>query len=186
MPFIVRALGALLVYAWTTVASAADLHVAFHAIKDRADVDEAMAFFRENLDPKLYDTSRLNSRTWAPRRRGKSLDVFVRDWVLLAKGDINDDGVEDRFYLFDHPAFCGSIGCELWIVDGRPGGWKALCETYAIAGEGHDVVITERVTVNGFHELRTPELVYWHGDECILDDPRTSDRRRLSHDPLRR
>ena len=104
----------------------------------------------------------------------------MRDWVQLGKGDINADGVEDWFYFFDDR--CGSIGCSLWIVDGRPGAHEFLCRTEA--GSAEDVRITDRVTVSGFHELETPGLTYWHGDECIYDDDQIRDQLPLP-DPLR-
>lgn len=159
----------------------ADTRVRFGRILDGRDFADAYAFFQQELAPNYWDTRVLDARQWAPRRTGTKFGTFIQDWILFGKGDVNGDGIEERFYYFDNPLWCGSAGCQLLIVDVREGKPSLLCQ--ANAHEEH-VWITDRVTVNGFREIEAAGTYHWHGAECQTDQDEL-DIEAPAHDALR-
>jgi len=183
------------VLAATAIPALADVEVEFRPIPLGPDLDDAVEFMSRELDPLDYDT-RWHYRNGVPtefkhRELGDTVDVFVRDWVLAGRYALNDDGVEEWwFFFFDDPTFCGTAGCSVWLV--RKRGRTFGDDACSITVKDGPLVITDRVTVNGFHEVDSDvEHIYWHGDECFVDsDAQDEDAKAYratfpSRDPLR-
>jgi len=172
----------------TVVASAcaarAETVVKYHEITGGADLEAAIGFLSTKLEPDDYDTVKRFRLSGSPRGRkhGRTLAAYVREYVRLAKADINDDGVPERFYLLKDPGWCGSAGCTVFIVQGRGGGDRLLCEG---SGGTADLVVTDRVTIHGWHELRLTYDLYWTGDTCFEAYPELESKERSPRDPLR-
>jgi len=152
-------------------AARAETVVKYHEITDGADLEEAVAFLRSYLEPDDYDTAKRFALTGTPKGNalGNTLDLYVREFVRLGKADVNDDGVPERFYLLDDSVWCGSAGCRLLVVANSGSGGRLLC---SVSGGETGLVVTDRVTIHGYHELEIPEIVYWYdGDRCDTDTP---------------
>jgi len=148
----------------TAIPALAAIDVEFHPIPSGPDLDDATEFLGKELDPMDYDTRERHPYGSDGRRLSDRIDVFVQDWVIVGRYDINDDGAEEWFFFFEDWTFCGTAGCDVLIAQKRGHDFETLCE---IKAHGPDVVITDRVTVNGFHELEAAGRVYWHGNQCI-------------------
>lgn len=166
-------------------AARAETAVTFGRIIDGADFDEAAAFLRAYLKPRDYDIAEKFRFTGVERYRngGNTLDRFIREFILLGKADVNDDGIPERFYLFEDTDWCGSAGCMILIVGSGGHGPRLLC---SVDGDEGGVLVTDRVTIHGYHELEVPNPVYWYGGETCDTDTAGGDgygtRRK---DPLR-
>lgn len=145
----------------------ADKQVVFSRLSEGSEFDEAMMFFEHYLRPKDYDTEwRLSESTgW---KLGKTLDHYLRQFIKVGKGDIDDDGVEERFYIFDDPIRCGSSGCEIIVLQKQDGAWRPICE---MSGSDHHVWITDWMSEGGRREMRARWGVFWLKGECHDDDP---------------
>jgi hypothetical protein len=146
----------------------ADKQVIFAPLSDGPDFDEAMRFFSSYLDPRDYDTARRLEGTGGSWKLGNTLDLYLREFVKLGKGDVDDDGIDERFYILEDPGWCGSGGCLTLVVQKRPDGWKILCES---AGVDNSTWISDWVSTSGLRELETMHRVYWHGDKCYSANP---------------
>ena len=149
----------------------ADTLITMAHIRDAGDFAEAKAYMQSWVKPEDYDTaSYVDAKIWGAERLGTSLDLYLREWVLLGKADIDGDGVAERFYALIDPASCGSIGCTIRIVQKRAGVDHELCN---MGGPDEDIWLTDRVSPNGYRELKIGTRVRWHGDACEPDDPET-------------
>jgi len=146
----------------------ADKQVIFSPLANGPDFDEAMAFFSGYLKPDEYDTAKNLEGTGGSWKLGNTLDLYMREFVKLGKGDVDDDGIDERFYILEDPGWCGSGGCLIVIVQKRPEGWKVLCES---SGFDPHVRISDWVSMSGYRELETRYRVYWHGDKCYSANP---------------
>ncbi|MEK7245611.1 MAG: hypothetical protein AAB223_06295, partial [Pseudomonadota bacterium] len=140
----------------------------FSLLADGPEFDEAMEFFSGYLKPEEYDTERrlVAGRGW---KLGKTLDLYLREFVKIGKGDIDDDGVEERFYVFDDPSWCGSSGCHIVILQKQDGAWRPICE---MSGSDHHVWITDWMSEGSRRELKARWGVYWRNGACHDDDPK--------------
>ena len=170
--FLVRLALSIFVAA-TALPALAATEVKFHPIPPGPDLDDAIEFMGRELQPLDYDTL-WHYRygvfiNFESRELGNTVDVYVRDWVLAGRYALNDDGVEEWwFFYFDDPTFCGTAGCPVWLARKRGRAFEDQCWMTVKDGP---VVITDRITVNGFHEIDSDvDHLYWHGDECISDD----------------
>ncbi len=156
-----------LVCALAATSARADKQVIFAPLTDGPDFDDAMEFLSGYLKPEEYNTARRleGIKAW---KLGATLDLYLREFIKMGKGDIDDDGVAERFYFFGDPGWCGSRGCSILIVQKRPAGWKVLCDT---SGGDHSIWITDWVDTSGYRQLQASFRVYWHGDKCYDDDP---------------
>jgi len=178
-------LGILLFGVASACAARAETVVKYHKITGGPDLEAAIGFLSTKLEPDDYDTVKRFRLSGSPRGRkhGRTLAAYVREYVRLAKADINDDGVPERFYLLEDPGWCGSAGCIVFIVQDRGGGDRLLCDAYS--GET-DFVVTDRVTIHGWHELRMSFDVHWiGGDACFAAWPELGSKERSPRDPLR-
>jgi len=146
----------------------ADTRVVLSRLVDGPEFVEAMEFFSSYLTPEQYDTERKLAGREDIWKLGKTLDLYLRQFVLAGRGDVNDDGNDEFFYILDDPGWCGSKGCLLLVIEKRAGAKKVMCET---RGADHHVWITNRMTVNGYREMEATFSIYWRGDECVPDDP---------------
>jgi len=160
--------------------------VTYQDIASGPNLEEAVAFLSTYLEPDDYDTAKWFKDTGyasSPLKLGNTLDLYVRGFVRFGKADINGDGVPERFYLFDDSRRCGSAGCELLIVESSGNGGRLLC---SVSGGETGLVVTDRVTIHGYHELEIPEIVYWYdGDRCDTDTPGVDGYGTRRRDPLR-
>jgi len=178
------AIATVIIVVASACAARAETVVTYRKITGGADLAAAIGFLSTVLKPDDYDTETRYRLSGSPRGRkhGRTLVAYVREYVRLAKADINDDGVPERFYLLDDPGWCGSAGCRVFIVQSRDGGDRLLCK--ADSGET-DFVVTDRVTIHGWHELRMSFDVHWTGDKCFDPSPDTESKERSPRDPLR-
>jgi hypothetical protein len=146
----------------------ADKQVIFSPLTDGPDFDEAMAFFSGYLEPDDYDTAKHLEGTGGHWKLGNTLDLYLREFVKLGKGDVDDDGIDERFYILEDPGWCGSGGCLIVIIQKRPEGWKVLCEE---SGADDHVWISDWISTSGYREMTTDYRVYWHGDKCYSANP---------------
>jgi hypothetical protein len=168
-PGLVSALrAAALLLTFAASPARADTRVVFSPLVDGPEFDKAMEFFSSYLTPEEYDTERNLAGTGGSWKLGKTLDLYLREFVLVGKGDVNGDGNEESFYILGDPGWCGSKGCSMLIVESRGGVSTNMCETDAAE---HHVWITDRTTVHGFRELEASFPVRWRGDRCFQDDP---------------
>lgn len=176
------ALAAIVWAAFTPLPAWADKQVIFAPLTDGPDLDDAMEFFSDYFksDPKAYTSKVPLEEPSTARTPNKALDLYLRKFVKMGKGDIDDDGVAERFYILRDPGFCGSRGCNILIVQKRTAGWKVLCED---SGVDHWVWITDWVSTSGYRELMTMFRVYWHGDKCYDDDPELLNEYKPEHYP---
>ena len=158
----------------------ADKQVIFSPLSAGPDFDEAMEFFAGHLDPDDYDTAKNLEGTGGGWKLGNTLDLYLREFVKLGKGDVDDDGVDERFYILDDPGWCGSGGCLILIVQKRPGGWKVLCRE---TGSDHSVWISDWVSTSGYREMMTTDRVYWHGGKCYSANPELLEEYGPEHHP---
>ena len=163
-----RGIIAALALALMAMPARADKQVIFAPLTAGPDFDEAMEFFSGHLRPDQYDTEKNLEGTGGGWKLGNTLDLYLREFVKIGKGDIDDDGVAERFYFLGDPGWCGSKGCLILVVQKRPDGWKVLCEE---SGGDHSVWITDWVSTSGYREMETTFRVYWHGDKCYSADP---------------
>ena len=148
----------------------ADKQVIFSPLSAGPDFDEAMEFFAGYLDPHDYDTAKNLEGIGGGWKLGNTLDLYLREFVKLGKGDIDDD--DERFYILRDPGWCGSRGCSLLIVQKRAAGWKVLCSA---SGSDHSVWIDDWVDTSSYRELRASFRVYWHDGRCYDDDQELHD-----------
>ena len=159
---------AIVLAALAAVPARADKQVVFSRLTDGPEFDEAMEFFGSYLEPRDYDTERrLDAGTgW---KLGKTLDLYLREFVLSGKGDIDDDGVEERFYIFNDPVRCGSSGCHIVILQKQTSAWRLICE---MSGSDHHVWITDWMSEGGRREMKARWGIFWRKGECHDDDPK--------------
>lgn len=155
--------------AFTGTAEAAR-RVVFSPLVAGPDFDDAMAFFASYLDPADYDTRDSVGAFRAARKLGNTLDLYLREFVLVGKGDVNDDGVEETFYYFDDSDWCGSAGCSTILVQKRKSGaLQILCEFKFFPTP--TLWISDWVSPGDYREILTRFRVYWRKGECHDDDP---------------
>lgn len=146
----------------------ADKQVIFARLTDGPEFDEAMAFFERYLEPDNYDTRKhLNPN--AGWKLGNTLDLYLREFVQVGKGDIDDDGIEERFYIFDDPIWCGSSGCRIIILRKQAAAWQPICE---MSGSDHHVWISDWMSEGGRREMKARWGVFWRNGQCHDDDPK--------------
>jgi hypothetical protein len=146
----------------------ADRQVIFSPLTDGPDFDEAMEFFSGYLDPEEYNTEIKLKGTGGGWKLGNTLDLYLREFVVLGKGDVDDDGIDERFYILNDPGWCGSRGCKFLVVQKRADKWNVLCAT---SGDDQFVWISDWMDKSGYREMRASFRIYWHGNECYDDDP---------------
>lgn len=147
----------------------ADKQVIFSRLTDGPEFDQAMEFFAGYFKPEQYDTAKRLRGTGGGWKLGHTLDLYLREFIKFGKGDIDDDGIDERFYILEDPGWCGSGGCLILIVRKRLLDWKVLCEE---SGGDDSVWITDWVSLSGYRELETTFRVYWHDDKCYSTDPK--------------
>lgn len=159
----------------------ADKQVIFSRMVDGPEFHEAMAFFSGYLDPDDYDTAKhLNPNVgW---KLGNTLDLYLREFVKVGKGDIDDDGIEERFYIFNDPIWCGSSGCRIVILQKQGSAWQPICE---MSGSDHHVWISDWMSQGGQREMRARWGVFWLKGECHDDDPSILKEYGPKHTPQR-
>ena len=159
---------AVLLLLSATPTGRADTRVVFSPLVDGPEFAEATEFFNGYLTPKQYDTERSLAGTGGSWKLGKTLDLYLREFVLLGKGDVNGDGKDEYFYILNDPGWCGSKGCRMLIVEKLENARNLICET---EGSDHHVWIKDRRTVRGYHEMEAAFPIYWIAEECYPDDP---------------
>ncbi len=149
----------------------ADKKVPFSRIVDPADVEEAVRYWRGELEPDTYDNERdfgeqRDKNSWPVT---KTIEDYIRHYIHIGKADINDDGIDELFYVQRDPRFCGSIGCVVAILEWRNNAWSEICGTSG--GEG--LLVTDWLTEGGgnYRELEWRYRVYWKNGACHIDTP---------------
>ena len=107
----------------------ADKRVIFAKIADPADVAEAVRYWRGRLDREDYDNERDFAYPNSPWPVTKTIEDYIRHYIRAGKADLDDDGIEELFYLQEDTRFCGSIGCPLAVLAKRHGSWVEICGT---------------------------------------------------------
>jgi hypothetical protein len=136
-------------------------------LDDPADLAEAQALLRPYLG---RNNPHLDAHVYNPEKPPvRTFEDYVRVYIRIGRGDINDDGVEKLFYFTTNRGYCGSAGCDTWIFEKRAGTWKLICATSA----DQDITITNWVSEGGYRELQWRYFVYWRNGKCYEDEPRT-------------
>jgi len=180
-----HAAGLLLVAVLGIGAARSETFVGYQPVADGPDLEEAVEFLSSYLSPAEYDLKALFEATGIERYRDSdnTIEGFIREIVRIGKFDVNGDGEPERFYLLSSGYWCGSAGCKVLIVESGSHGGRLLCSAYS--GET-GLVVTDRVTIHGWHELRMSFDVYWHdGDTCDEDIPGGDGYQPPRRDPLR-
>jgi hypothetical protein len=145
----------------------AEKKIAFSKLTDPAEFALARELLSPHVKPSDYDPSKhfdFWGKPWPD-----TLDGFLRAAVHFGRGDLNDDGVDEMFYYFEGPGYCGSAGCWTLIFEKRDSGWIEICGTSA----GDGLTITDWVSKGGYRELQDRYVIYWRNGECHNDAPRT-------------
>lgn len=141
--------------------------VIFSKIDDPADIESAVRYWRRELEPETYDNARDFAGTvWTVT---KTLEEYIRKYIRIGRADINDDGIDELFYLHSDTRFCGSIGCPVVIFERRNGAWVEICGT-----SGSDrMEITDWLTEDEgpYREMEARYRIFWWKGSCELDSP---------------
>lgn len=156
-----------------------ETHVPFARVATDREVAEAVTLLRSLI--RTEDDLDAVVPGKEERRPVASHEAYAREFLWIGRGDINNDGVDDRFYVAYERGWCGTAGCATWIVDGRKGADLVYCET---SGWEHHFFILPRVTVRGFNEMRSSFPIRWTGSKCF-DDDREHDGDVPEPDPIR-
>ncbi len=163
--------GALLILAGffgIAIDARAEKNVVFSKITDPVDFEEAVRYWRGKLNPETYDNERdFEDRNIWPVT--KTVEDYVRHYIRIGKADINDDDINELFYVQEDPRFCGSIGCPVVVLEKRHGVWAEICGTRGGAG----LEITDWLTESGgdYREMEARYRIFWQKGICLLDDP---------------
>lgn len=147
----------------------ADKQIPFAKIVDPTALTEAVDYWRGELKREDYDNERDFGYPNSPWPVTETLEDYIREYILVGRADLNDDGVDELFYLRDDTRFCGSIGCPVVVLEKRDGRWTKICGT-----RGHDALrITDWLTEGGgpYREMQARYRVFWQRSACHLDDP---------------
>jgi hypothetical protein len=142
--------------------------ITFSPISNPRDFREAKGFLRTQLDQYTINTQkRLSSDIWGSRR-GTTLDKYLREFVLIAKADIDGDGTPERFLLLADPGFCGSAGCSLYILAAHNGRLTPLCEA---SGDEGGILLTDNKGFKGRREIETSNFhITWREKDCYVPE----------------
>ena len=118
---------------------------------------------RQSLTPEQIDTAR---RAFEQRRDNyflrkffeESVDLLPEVWV--AEADVNDDGTPEIFLLIDHIYFCGTGGCDLWIIQRGSSGPRIIGEGSGFSGV--KIRILDRKD-EGYRRICSLYALRWNG-----------------------
>lgn len=146
----------------------AEKKIVFSKITDPVDFEEAVRYWHGELQPEDYDNERDfgGQNSWPAT---KTVEDYVRHYIRIGKADINDDGIDELFYVQQDTRFCGSAGCQSVILERWNGKWSLICGTEL----DKSVAIIDWVSEGGYRELRARYAIYWRDGICYTDEPRT-------------
>lgn len=169
-----RALGFAVVVAIVlcSAPATADKQVVFRHPVDGPAFEKAAAFIGSYLEPGDYLDRARRDRIVGGQNPdpAEALAHYVRKYVLFGTGDIDDDGVDERFYILDEPlVWCGSAGCLMLIVRDKNGEQALLCST---SGVKENVRIADWISEGSDRrDIQAAFRVYWRDGRCHQDDP---------------
>lgn len=154
------------VFFWS-VSARAEKELVFVKLTDPLEFALAKDILWPHVKPNDYDpeTKPAEDRAYWP----DTYEKYLREFVRVARGDINDDGVDEIFYYIKNPGYCGSAGCWSLIFERRGEEWKLICGTSFVGS----VTITDWVSEGGYRELQDRYVIYWRNGHCYEDEPRT-------------
>ena len=118
---------------------------------------------RQTRTPEQIDTAR---RALEQRRDNYFLRKFFEESadslpeVWVAEADVNDDGTPEIFVLIDHIYFCGTGGCDLWIIQRGPSGPRIIGEGSGFSGV--KIRILDRKD-EGYRRICSLYALRWNG-----------------------
>lgn len=167
--------------------AAADKQVIFRNPTDSPAFEKAMESIGAYLAPEDYLDRAKRDRIAGDREPDptEALAYYVRKYVLFGTGDIDDDGIDERFYILDEPfIWCGSKGCKILITQDHNGSQKLICAT---SGVPKHVWITDWMSEGSERrEIEAVFRVYWRDGRCHHDDPEIQGEYKLPPPPARR
>jgi hypothetical protein len=133
--------------------------ITFSPLSDPKDLRAAKGFLRTRLDQETINTkSRLSSEIWG-EKLGTTLDKYLREFVRIGKADIVGDGIPELFLMLADPGFCGTAGCDMFILSVRNRRLNLLCDGL---GDEPGVLLTDRKGFKGRREIETAEFhIMW-------------------------
>ncbi|MBM3488594.1 MAG: hypothetical protein FJX67_18510 [Alphaproteobacteria bacterium] len=143
-----------------------ETHVQFTRVASPLEIREAVTLLRTHY--KSADDIFVLDPGSDVHRPIPSLEAYAREFLWVGRADVNNDGVDDRIYVIEERGWCGSAGCDTWIVDGRFGPSRIYCETGA---HSHYFRILPRITVHGFSEMESAARIRWYGSKCFSGEP---------------
>lgn len=158
---------AYLTLAMGTLEARAEKKVVSAPLTDPADLTHARTLLQSSVG---RDDPHLRAHIYNPERPPvHTFEDYVRVYIRIGRGDLNDDGTEELFYFDTNGGYSGSAGAPILIFERRGDAWNFICATSG----GQDITITDWVSEGGYREFISRAVVYWRNGKCYEDEPRT-------------
>lgn len=152
--------------------AAADKQVVFQRLTEGPAFEKARKFLGDYLEPEDYLDRAKRDRIAGDRNPdpAEALAHYIRTFILFGAGDVDDDGIDEWFYIMDEPiVWCGTAGCKMTIWKKHNEGWDLIGD---VTGVARSVRITDWISEGSdYREVDSVFRIYWQGNRYHPDIP---------------